>query len=113
MKIYKLNKSILKEITSYIKEEDVELYDIYGNSFDDTFTCICRDGSATCRFNNAIEKKSIIIKYPKLADVLTNKSAIEYVLKYRGLSQNCKIHYGDIMLAYGHIGGRYKGCELY
>lgn len=98
-KCYKLNKKSFKEITSYIVEEDIDILDFLGNSFCETFTCICRDGIAVCR--TKAFKEPIILRYPKLKEVLSDTNKINEVLKYRGLSSKCKIHYGDIMLKYG------------
>ena len=98
-KCYKLNKKSFKEITSYIVEEDIEIFDYLGNCFFEPFTCICRDGIAVCR--TKAFKEPIILRYPKLKEVLSAPKKINEVLKYRGLSSKCKIHYGDIMLKYG------------
>lgn len=79
---------------------------IFGDDEEHEYVVDCADG---CAIAHAVEDKdpqTLLLTYPKMAEVVKNVDWVDTIREYRGLPDNEKIHYGDVMMYCGKIVAR-------
>lgn len=74
---------------------------IFGDDEEHKYDVDCADGAAVAHANNEKDPQTLLLTYPKMAEVV--KNMVDDIRDYRGLPYNEKIHYGDVMMYCGKI----------
>lgn len=90
------------------REENILFVDekVFGDNEEHEYNLTCYDGWAIgvpLATNEVDVPAEIIVRYPKLDNVLEKEDLASYVRKYRGLPSDEKIHCGDVMISLGKI----------
>lgn len=76
---------------------------IFGDDEEHEYVVDCADG---CAIAHAVEDKdpqTLLLTYPKMSEVVKNEDWVDAIREYRGLPDDEKIHYGDVMMYCGKI----------
>lgn len=95
----------------HVIEHHIEFSDkrFFKDNLPHLYDCKCYDGYAICyaqsNEDNVNVPPTIIVTYPKKANVLSDDNLCMSILNYRGLYdlQKEDIHFGDIMLYLGKV----------
>lgn len=92
---------------NYIEETDVlfSSKEVFGDHKEHCYNVRCYNGYAIGFSADGSTPQEVVLRYPKLENILTDENSINHVLEYRGLHDlsASDIHYGDIMITYGEI----------
>ena len=80
--------------------------DIFGDEEEHEYDVDCADGAAVAHTKNEKDPQTLLLTYPKMAEVAKNEDMVDDIRDYRGLPYNEKIHYGDVMMYCGKIVAR-------
>lgn len=88
-----------------VREEAVIYCDekIFGDDEEHEYDVDCADGAAVAHAKNEKDPQTLLLSYPKMADVAKDEDMVDDIREYRGLPYNEKIHYGDVMMYCGKI----------
>jgi hypothetical protein len=79
---------------------------IFGDDEEHEYDVDCADGAAVAHAKNEKDPQTLVLTYPKMAEVVKNVKMVDDIGDYRGLLYNEKIHYADVMMYCGKIVAR-------
>lgn len=79
---------------------------IFGDEEEHEYDVDCADGAAVAHAKNEKDPQTLVLTYPKMAEVVKNVKMVDDIGDYRRLPYNEKIHYGDVMMYCGKIVAR-------
>lgn len=77
--------------------------EIFGDEEEHEYDVDCADGAAIAHAKNEKDPQTLLLTYPKMAEVAKNEDMVDDIRDYRGLPYNEKIHYADVMMYCGKI----------
>lgn len=97
------------QCASGVVREDSVMFcdkDFFGDDEEHEYIVMCADGAAIANALEATDPSTIILTYPKMAEVVKDEAMVDAIREYRGLPDDEKIHYGDVMMYCGKLVAR-------
>lgn len=97
------------QCASGVVREDSVMFcdnDFFGDDEEHEYTVECADGAALAYALEKTDPSTIILTYPKMAEVVKDEAMVDAIREYRGLPDDEKIHYGDVMMYCGKLVAR-------